>query len=156
MNPSLMPLPLGPEAIRAWFERSPFIRFLGLELHDHDPAQGKLSLRLPMRPELERSQGGNRFHGGVIAALIDTTGDFVLIMLTGAAPPTLNFRTDYLRPAMGEHLVATARVRRLGGRIAFVDVDVADARGELVATGRANYMMLPLSQDGNAPRPGAE
>jgi uncharacterized protein (TIGR00369 family) len=132
---------LAPEAVRTWLARSPFVAFLGLELMALDPKEQTLSLRLPMRPELERSPGSGRCHGGVISALIDTAGDFVLIMLTGAAPPTLNFRVDYLRPATSPALTAIARVRQLGRSIAFVDVDVVDDADRVVAIGRANYAM---------------
>jgi uncharacterized protein (TIGR00369 family) len=39
----------------------------------------------------------------------------------------MNIRIDYLKPAMGPELVATARVRRLGRSVAVADVDVTDA-----------------------------
>ena len=41
--------------------------------------------------------------------------------------------------AVGDALVATARVRRAGKTVAVVDIDVADEKGSLVAIGRGTY-----------------
>jgi uncharacterized protein (TIGR00369 family) len=60
-------------------------------------------------------------------------------MLVGGGVPTMNFRTDYLRPAIGEALTAVARVRRAGRTAAIVDVEVFDDGKKLVALGRGTY-----------------
>jgi len=92
-----------------------------------------------MRPELERRRGSRQFHGGPIAAFIDVTGDFAVGMLAGGGVPTVNLRTDYLRPAIGDSLTATARVRRSSRALAVVDIDVRDGEARLVAIGRGTY-----------------
>jgi uncharacterized protein (TIGR00369 family) len=51
----------------------------------------------------------------------------------------MNFRTDYLRPAIGETLTAVARVRRAGKTTATVDIEVLDDENRLVALGRGTY-----------------
>jgi uncharacterized protein (TIGR00369 family) len=119
--------------------RSPFIRFLGLTVTEADPAQQLVTMTLPMRPEFERIAGSGQWHGGPIAAIIDTVGDYALVMSLGRPLPTINFRVDYLRPAVNTALTATARVRRAGRSVGVVDVDVSDANGSLVAIGRASY-----------------
>src|SRR6202040_3441913 len=81
------------------------------------------------------------FHGGVIASLIDVAGDFALVMLVGGGVPTINLRIDYLRPAGGDNLRATASVRRAGRTIGVVDIDVTDGSDRLVAIGRGCYSM---------------
>jgi uncharacterized protein (TIGR00369 family) len=60
-------------------------------------------------------------------------------MLLGRALPTINFRVDYLRPAINTALVVTARVRRNGKTVGVVDIDVANEAGQLLAIGRATY-----------------
>ena len=92
-----------------------------------------------MRPELERGPGTRQFHGGPIAAFIDIAGDFAIGMLVGGGVPTMNFRTDYLRPAIGNALVAVARVRRAGKTASVVDVEVIDDEERVVALGRGTY-----------------
>ena len=110
-----------------------------------DPAAGVLTMRMPLRPEFERSAGHTgRWHGGVISALADTVGDFALIMLHDAPPPTINIRVDYLRPIAGSSVTATATVRKTGRSISFVDIDITTRDGTLVAIARANYATSAL------------
>ena len=120
---------------------SPFIRFLGLIVTAADAAGQSVTMIAPMRPEFERIAGSGQWHGGPIAAVIDTVGDYALVMSVGRPLPTVNFRVDYLRPAVNTDLTATARVRRAGRSVGVVDVDVSDAKGALVAIGRATYSM---------------
>jgi uncharacterized protein (TIGR00369 family) len=122
-------------------EQSPFIRFLGLVVDEADPTAQCVTMTAPMRPEFERIAGSGQWHGGPIAAVIDTAGDYALVMTVGRPLPTVNFRVDYLRPAINTALTATARVRRAGRSVGVVDVDVTDSRGALVAVGRATYAM---------------
>jgi len=87
--------------------------------------------------------GTGQWHGGAIAALIDTAGDFAIVLRTNAPVPTINFRVDYLRPATTATLLAIARVRRAGRTVGLVDIDVEDAEGRLVAVGRGCYGTQP-------------
>jgi uncharacterized protein (TIGR00369 family) len=95
-----------------------------------------------MRPQWERGAGTGQWHGGPIAAAIDTVGDFALVMMLGRGLPTVNFRVDYLRPAVGTDLRLVGRVRRAGRSVGIADVDVFDNRGALVAVGRCTYSTL--------------
>jgi uncharacterized protein (TIGR00369 family) len=126
-------------ALAEEFLRSPCIRHMGLEAVEQ-LADGAVRARMPLRPEHERGTGTNQFHGGPIAAFIDTVGDLAVGVAVGGGVPTMNLRIDYLKPAMGPWLVATARVRRLGRTVAVADVDVEDAQGALVAIGRGSYV----------------
>ena len=119
--------------------RSPFISFLAPEVTQVDAEAGIVAMRMSMRPEFERLPDSGQFHGGVIAALIDTVGDYALIAQLGVGVPTINFSTDFLRPATGPTLEAVARIRRNGRTVGIVDIDVFDARGTLVAVGRGCY-----------------
>src|SRR5207253_352967 len=83
-------------------------------------AAGRLVLAMELRPELERRQGSGQWHGGPLAGLIDTAGDFAVALGLGAVVPTINFRVDYLRPAMTPRLTATATVRRAGRTVGVV------------------------------------
>lgn len=135
------------EGIQRLLDASPFIAFCGMRCTRVDFQAGGVTLTMPMRPEFERGVRTGQFHGGPIAALIDTAGDFAVVLSTGREVPTLNLRVDYLRPAFGDGLVAHAVVRRTGRTLAWADVDVYDTSGQLVAIGRGNYP-LPR-EDGN-------
>ena len=78
-------------------EQDLFIGWLGLEVVSLDHERQEITVRMAMRPELERRPGTRQFHGGPIAAFIDITGDFAIGMLVGGGVPTINLRTDYLR-----------------------------------------------------------
>jgi len=130
---------LTAEQIQAGIDRSTFSGFLGLKVVEIDPANQTLKMYAPMRAEFERSGDSGQWHGGPIAAIVDTVGDFALAMIVGRPLPTINFRIDYLRPAMRTGLAAVASVRRSGRSVGVVDVDVLDDSGKLVAIGRATY-----------------
>ncbi len=108
---------------------------------DNDAAL--LKLRVTMCDEFERQPDTGHWHGGVLASLVDITGCYALMLVAGGPMLTLNFSTDFLRLAVSEHLFATARVRRVGRTIGFVDVDVSDEQGAVVVTGRACYAIRP-------------
>jgi uncharacterized protein (TIGR00369 family) len=132
------------EAIGRWLKQSPFIAFMNLELVGVDVPAGEVAMKMPMRAEFERGGGiGGQFHGGPIAALIDTVGDFAVAVAVKGGVPTINFRVDYLRPSTGAYLLAKARTRRLGRTVGVVDIDVFDDQGRLTAVGRGCYGAQP-------------
>jgi len=131
--------PLGKDELQQRLTHSAFIDFLNLTVVSADPEKQEIVMRAAMRPEFERGRGTGQWHGGPIAAIIDTVGDYALVMLLGRPLPTVNFRVDYLRPAIDTALIVTARVRRSGRLVGVVDIDVANEKGQLVAIGRATY-----------------
>jgi uncharacterized protein (TIGR00369 family) len=133
---------LSAAEIQARFDGSPFIAWLALSVRDVDHDKGELTVVAPMRPEFERGAQSGQWHGGPLAAVIDTVGDFAVGMLLGRGLPTINFRVDYLRPAINTSLTAVARVRRNGRSVGVADVDLYNDQGALVAIGRATYATL--------------
>jgi len=131
--------PLTKEQLQERLAHSAFIDSLRLTVLAAEPEKQQVVMRAEMRPEFERGRGTGQWHGGPIAAIIDTVGDYALVMLLGRPLPTVNFRVDYLRPAIDTALIVTATVRRSGKLVAIVDIDVANETGQLVAIGRATY-----------------
>ncbi|MDP6344246.1 MAG: PaaI family thioesterase [Alphaproteobacteria bacterium] len=127
------------QAVQASFDRSPYISSLNLTAESLDHETAEITVRMPLAPSMERRQGTKQFHGGPIAAFIDVIGDYAIGMMVGGGVPTINIRIDYLKPAVGDSLLAVARVRRHGRTVAVVDIDVADEKGSLVAVGRGTY-----------------
>ena len=134
--------PLTKEELQAHLDRSPFIAFLGLKVTETDPARQQVTMTCEMKPEFERGAGTGQWHGGPIAAIIDTVGDYALAMGLRRGLPTVNFRVDYLRPAVKTKLIITAVVRRAGKSVGVVDVDVFNEQKALIAVGRATYSTL--------------
>jgi len=133
------PPPPSVDELQAIISGSPFHQFCQVEVVSVDPQQEIIAIRVPMRPEFERRAGTGQWHGGPIASLIDTAGDYALVFRTGGGVPTINYRVDYLRPAMNTALTATARLRRAGRTVGVVDIDVVDDQDRLVAVGRGCY-----------------
>jgi uncharacterized protein (TIGR00369 family) len=131
--------PLTKEELQQRLAHSAFIDWLHLTVLEAAPEKQRVVMRAEMRPEFERGRGTGQWHGGPIAAIIDTVGDYALVMLLGRPLPTINFRVDYLRPAIDTALVVTATVRRSGRLVGIVDIDVANEASQLVAVGRATY-----------------
>ena len=133
---------LKKDDISTIFASSPFINLLNLSVITIDYEEKILEVYAPMRPEFERKAGSGQWHGGPLASIIDTVGDFALGMLLGQGLPTINFRVDYLRPAINTDLKVVARVRQAGRSVGVADVDVINNHGQLVAIGRASYATL--------------
>ncbi|WP_410015561.1 PaaI family thioesterase [Sodalis sp. C49] len=130
---------LSKTQIEEKFRLSPFIAWLQLRVEAVDYDQQTLTVTVPMRAEFERSAGSGQWHGGPLASIIDTVGDFALAMMVGTGLPTINFRVDYLRPAVNTSLRVVARVRRSGRTVGVADVDVFNGQQQLLAIGRASY-----------------
>lgn len=138
---------LSQAELEAIFAASPFIHWLNLRIDTIDYEAQTLRVSVPMRPEFERKANSGQWHGGPLASVIDTVGDFALGMLLGQGLPTINFRVDYLRPAIDTDLQVIARVRRAGRSVGVADVDVLNQNGQLVAIGRASYATLSITPE---------
>lgn len=134
---------LSSAELQAFMDASPFIRNAQMRITETHPARESLTVAMPLKPEFERAPNSGQFHGGPIASLIDTAGCFALVMVLGHGVPTVNFRTDYLRPAINTSLRAVATVRRAGRTVGVVDVDVLDDQDKLVAVGRGTFGTQP-------------
>ena len=54
------------------------------------PAASTVVLEATLRPELERRGASAQWHGGPLAALIDSAGDYAVALNVGGAVPTIN------------------------------------------------------------------
>ena len=137
-NPSTPPS-LDQHTLQAWADAAPFIRYCQMRVERVDAECGLVEMSMPITPSLSRDSAGTQLHGGPLASLIDTAGDFAVALAVGAGVPTINCRVDYLRPAMGTRVLARALARRVGRTVGVADVDVFDDQGRLVAIGRGCY-----------------
>jgi uncharacterized protein (TIGR00369 family) len=128
-------------ALQAQCDASPFIKFAGIEVTAIDKQAMRVSFRMPFKPEFERGVGTGQWHGGPIASLIDTAGCMAVVAVAGRGAGTVDFRTDFLRPAAGPWLDAVGMVRRAGRTMGVADVDVFDSGGKLVSTGRGSFFL---------------
>ncbi len=114
-------------------ERAPFSSLLGLKIES--AANGEARVRMPFRLDL-LNEGGPRapIHGGAIASLIDTAAVTAVWTDPGTQQSaTISMSINYVNAGVSSDLIATARVRRRGRRIATLIVEVADETGQTIA-----------------------
>ena len=90
-------------------KNQPFSALLGTELESFEP--GKAVLVLAVRDELKQQHGF--VHGGVVSYLADNALTYAGGSVLGDSV-TSEYKINYLRPAIGTKLVATATVLSSG------------------------------------------
>jgi len=119
--------------VRSWVESSPFSRFLGVHLESLDETSARL--HLPYRDE--NSNPGKALHGGCAASLGAIGGQAVARAALGAESGpwhTCGMQVSYLAAAIGEDVVAEARLLRRGKELCFVEISVEKQDGKPVAS----------------------
>jgi len=130
------------DRMRALMVGTRFIKTLGTTVEDWGP--DGVVLRVPFAEHL--TNDGREYHGGVIAALMDTAGaaavwaghDFD----RGLKASTVSMTVNYTGRARGD-LLATARCVKRGRDTHFSEIQVHDPEGTLVATGTLVYRIVP-------------
>lgn len=99
--------------------------------------QGAVTIELPFRADLTQQHGF--FHAGVVTMIVDTACGYAALthMPPTAAVLTVEYKVNFLSPALGEKLIARGRVLKPGRTLipCFGEVYVKNAGKEkLVAT----------------------
>jgi len=141
-------------AIEVYEERIPFNRFLGMHVESLQLDQALV--RFEMRDELVGNYVRGILHGGVISAVLDTTGGMlasvgVLNRLADAPMDemtkrlymvgTIDLRIDYLRPGRGDFFCARSTIMRVGRKVAVTRMELHNERDVLIAVGTGTYMI---------------
>lgn len=105
---------------RQVFASQPFSQFIGAQLTDL--AQDRVELTLPIGEHLKQQHGF--VHGGVISYLADNAITFAGGLALNGNALTAEFKINYLRPAIGDCLVARATARSIGKRQAVCQCEV--------------------------------
>ena len=112
------------EDMLAWGRRilasQPFSVLLGAELLAFQ--EGSVELKVPLRAELQQQHGF--VHGGVISYAADNALTYAGGSALGPSVVTSEFKINYVRPAMGEYIVARATVIHAGKNQAVCRCDV--------------------------------
>ena len=122
-----------PDNVRSIFDQADFLRHLGIELTavGEDWCESQLAVQ-----EHHRQQHGF-IHAGVLATLADHTADGAARAVSGDRDVlTIEFKINFLRPAVGERLRCRAQVLRAGKSIIVSEAEVfalKDGEEKLVA-----------------------
>ena len=108
---------------RQVLESQPFSRLLGTQLLEIE--KGKAVLQLSITPNLKQQH--EFVHGGVLSYLADNCLTFAGGSVLGDSV-TSEYKINYVRPAIGQELIATAWVQHQGANQAVCkcEVDVVD------------------------------
>lgn len=117
-----------------------FWRLIGMEIIHC--SNGKAALKVAASPNI--MQIYDKVHGGVIAALVDSS--IVLaaesILLPNEGTNTVELNLNYLRPAeKGEDLIADAEIIQKGKNIIVGTSQVRNEKGKIIAVGRATLII---------------
>jgi uncharacterized protein (TIGR00369 family) len=98
----------------------PFSILLGAELLAF--REGSVELKVPLRADLKQQHGF--VHGGVISYAADNALTYAGGSVLGPSVVTSEFKINYVRPAMGDYIVARATVVHTGKNQAVCRCDV--------------------------------
>ena len=127
------------QAIADIMPKTPYIGGLGIVFDKYEPDD--VTLRLPFREDL--TNDGTVYHGGVVAAVIDTAGaaaawsnhDFD----RGAKASTVSMTVNYVGAARKSDLLCHARTVRRARELIFLEITATDADGRIVASAIQTY-----------------
>jgi uncharacterized protein (TIGR00369 family) len=125
--------------IRDVFPTTPFIGGLGLVFERYEPDD--VVMRLPFREDL--TNDGKVYHGGVVAAVIDTTAaacawsnhDFD----NGSRASTVSMTVNFVGAARQSDLLCSARTVRRAKELIFLEIEATDVEGRKVASAVQTY-----------------
>jgi uncharacterized protein (TIGR00369 family) len=129
-------------AVRDLMGRTPFLAGLGVVFDRYEP--DAVTVRLPFREDL--TNDGTVYHGGVIAAVMDTAGaaaawsnhDFT----RGVRASTVAISIQYVGTAKRSDLLCHARTVRRAKELIFCEMTATDAAGNVVAHGTLTYRIV--------------
>lgn len=104
---------------------------------------GTARFEMDTAPERHANPMGT-VHGGVLCDLADGAMGmaFASTLAEGESFTTLELKINYLKPVWRTHLTADARLVKRGRDIGFLECDVVDAGGALVARAASTCLVL--------------
>jgi uncharacterized protein (TIGR00369 family) len=130
------------QAVLAYMPQTPYLAGLGVVFDRYEADH--VTIRLPFREDL--TNDGVYYHGGVIAAVMDTAGaaaawsnhDFD----KGVRASTISMSIQYVGSCKESDLVCHARTVRRGKDLTFTELTATDVEGAVVAHGVQTYRIV--------------
>lgn len=146
---SLTTLPdtdLPPNVAAVFKGMPPSSAALGLEIVGLDADAGIIDVAYNTTDTLLNKWGA--IHGGMVSAMMDDVMALAagLKVEWGQIVPTLEMKVSYIAPARPGRLQARAAVIRRGKSVIFVEGDLWDGDGNLLATASSTYTLVTLKK----------
>ncbi len=121
---------------------TPFIASLGLVIERFEPDEA--TVRIPFNAAL--TNDGTYYHGGVIAAAIDTCGAAAVWsnhdFNKGMRASTVGMTIQYVGACKRSDLVCHAKAIKRGKELTFTEITATDADGNVVAHSIQTYRIV--------------
>lgn len=117
--------------VRDSFSRQGFMLTLGARLAVVEP--GSVTIAVPFAPSVAQQKGF--FHGAVLGGIADSAGGYAALTLMpgGSEVVSVEYKINFLRPAVGEVLRARGQVVRAGRSVTVCQVEI-----EAISAGTAS------------------
>ena len=143
------------QILRELYEHKiPFNKVLGLQIESLQMED--VRVKFAMQAEFIGNYVQGILHGGVISAVLDTTGGLtatlgVVEKMAGHSIEeigknltrigTIDLRIDYLRPGQGDYFIATGSIMRAGRRVSVTRMELHNDQDLLIAVGTGTYIV---------------
>ena len=134
-------------AVRGEIPPPPAAKLLGWKVLDAQPGGGRIRVQFQATREFTNPMGN--VQGGFLAAMLDDTLGPALATTFDAQEfaPTLELKVSFVRPAKPGLILGTGWVVHRGGSVAFLQGELHDPDGALLATGSATARLIRLRPD---------
>ena len=127
--------------LEAYLQARPYARFLGVKADDVD---GALALVLPFSPHLIGNTALPALHGGVIGAIMELSAlsELTLVHPRNTPHQTIDVTIEYLRPGRPQTTYVAAHLKKVGRRIANIQVEAwQDSPVQPIAAMRGHFLL---------------
>ena len=133
----------GQKLVRSELPSPPIARLLGFVVKSIEPGHAVFAMEADER----HHNPMGTLHGGVFCDLADAAMGYAYAasLAEGETFTTVELKINFFRPVRKGKLIAEARVVRAGANLGYVECDVKDGEGRLVA--RAASTCMKLRQD---------
>lgn len=129
-------------AVPTVMSKTPYLAALGIVFDRYQPDQ--VAIRLPFREEL--TNDGTYYHGGVVAAVMDTAGAAAAWSNhnfdRGTRAATVAMSIQYVGACKNSDLLCHGRTVRRGKELTFTEITATDTDGTVVAHGVQTYRIV--------------
>lgn len=135
-------------AVRGEIPPPPAAKLLGWKVLEAKPGSGRIRVQFEATQEFTNPLGN--VQGGFLAAMLDDTLGPALATTFAEQEfaPTLEMKVNFVRPAKPGTLVGDGWVVHRGASVAFLQGELHDPEGNLVATATATARMVQVRPGG--------
>lgn len=121
------------------FENSPFWKNLGFKIHSLEKGGGSVKVLVSDKV----LNNNHTLHGGVIMSLMDVAVSLTLRSIHPELVTTVSLTTNFMNPAKeGKTVYATASIAESKSRIQYVNSEVVDEDGLMIANGVGVFSLI--------------